>query len=248
MLFEPSDGTQLILFEKILFEKFYKFCSKGLIFLCGVRCDQSLDDYRSAPRLFHRKIRQLDRAEEGNVSFVLDIPYPQHFFYSLNRLNLSLPFLTNVTVPEDPPTPDFDIDDVINRPEYRNPPTTERIESPVDQKLRLVKRNVATNRVRLSTYQPVVIRRKLNSTDSDRINSTSSTRSIAYKERLTKQRLAQLRNATAKIQKFSVPTLKVEDSGRNNISDTVQGDNSQQVRQINNIRPTNFDIEHFTTK
>lgn len=58
----------------------------------------------------------------GNSSFLLDLPYPSHFIYSLQLLNLSLPFLgEGVTVPEDPPIPQIDIQDVLNNTQYFQP-------------------------------------------------------------------------------------------------------------------------------
>lgn len=55
-----------------------------------------------------------------NNSFLLDLPYPSHFIHSLQLLNVSLPFLDQSTLvlPEDPPTPQFDIKQVLNNQQF----------------------------------------------------------------------------------------------------------------------------------
>lgn len=59
-----------------------------------------------------------------NTSFLLELPYPSHFLVSLQMLNLSLPFLeTGVAVPEDPPTPEFDLSKVIKNQQFQQRPT-----------------------------------------------------------------------------------------------------------------------------
>lgn len=61
---------------------------------------------------------------EPNTSFLLELPYPSHFLVSLQMLNLSLPFIeTGITVPEDPPTPKFDLSQVIKNEQFQRRPT-----------------------------------------------------------------------------------------------------------------------------
>ena len=55
-----------------------------------------------------------------NTSFLLDLPYPSHFLVSLQMLNLSLPFIeSGIPIPEDPPTPKFDLDQVIKNKQFQ---------------------------------------------------------------------------------------------------------------------------------
>ena len=57
-----------------------------------------------------------------NTSFLLDLPYPSHFLVSLQMLNLSLPFIeTGIAVPEDPPTPEFDLNKLLKNRQYQPP-------------------------------------------------------------------------------------------------------------------------------
>ena len=57
-----------------------------------------------------------------NTSFLLDLPYPSHFLVSLQMLNLSLPFIeSGIPIPEDPPTPKFDLDQVIKNKQFQTP-------------------------------------------------------------------------------------------------------------------------------
>ena len=98
-----------------------------------------LEEYRLAAKKYHRKIRASNKEEvviglapsddvENNTtaggnsssSILLDLPYPSHFLYSLQLLNLSLPFLEEsaVVLPEDPPTPQFELSQVINNGQF----------------------------------------------------------------------------------------------------------------------------------
>ena len=115
----------------------------------GLVIDHDLDEYRLAPKRYHRKIRAIDAEDDEehfhqptepphyvppsvedpvipvapNTSFLLDLPYPSHFLVSLQMLNLSLPFIdTGIRVPEDPPTPEFDLNQVIKNRQYQNKP------------------------------------------------------------------------------------------------------------------------------
>jgi hypothetical protein len=118
--------------------------------------DHDLNEYRLAPKRYHRKIRSSKEGIElpfageqqpfvqqpdehstlhpgttadepvnsvaPNTSFLLELPYPSHFLVSLQMLNLSLPFIeTGIAVPEDPPTPEFDLNQVLKNRQYQSP-------------------------------------------------------------------------------------------------------------------------------
>lgn len=118
----------------------------------GLMNAHDLNEYRLAPKRYHRKIRSQTASsflssEESlvqqpnpsfvdtpdfislgqpiipttpNTSFLLDLPFPSHFLESLRMLNLSLPFIdTSIAVPGDPPTPEFDVNDVIKNGLYK---------------------------------------------------------------------------------------------------------------------------------
>jgi len=55
------------------------------------------------------------------AAFLLDLPYPSHFLLSLQLLNVSLPFLDETvasSIPEDPPTPQFELGQVIQNNQF----------------------------------------------------------------------------------------------------------------------------------
>ena len=67
-------------------------------------------------------------SSENNTSFLLDLPYPSHFLFSLQLLNLSLPFLgDDISIPDDPPTPEFKLSEVINNQQFLRPEGNEKI-------------------------------------------------------------------------------------------------------------------------
>ena len=67
--------------------------------------------------------------DSSNSSFIFDLPFPSHFLESLHLLNVSLPFLADVVVPEDPPTPEFNIEQVLSKPEFQKPPSEFRFDT-----------------------------------------------------------------------------------------------------------------------
>ncbi|KAI9563830.1 hypothetical protein GHT06_011305 [Daphnia sinensis] len=110
-----------------------------------------------------------------NTSFLLELPYPSHFLVSLQMLNLSLPFLeTGVAVPEDPPTPEFDLSKVIKNPQFQQRPTEnqENVSPPssVAQEDVGGSRRRAINRIR--HRMPV---RRLPKRSADAASTTSTT-------------------------------------------------------------------------
>ncbi|XP_057378602.1 uncharacterized protein LOC130700640 isoform X2 [Daphnia carinata] len=109
-----------------------------------------------------------------NTSFLLELPYPSHFLVSLQMLNLSLPFLdAGVAVPEDPPTPEFDLSKVIKNQQFQQRPTENQENvspSSVAQEDRGGSRRRAINRIR--HRMPV---RRLPKRSADVASTTSNT-------------------------------------------------------------------------
>lgn len=127
---------------------FFEALALGLV--AGELSHHDLEEYRTAAKKYHRKIRSskkeelilpaVDAEDEANAkngteiedlagknnatSFLLDLPYPSHFLYSLQLLNLSLPFLEQGPIPflpEDPPTPQFELSQVLNNSQFVRP-------------------------------------------------------------------------------------------------------------------------------
>lgn len=201
-----------------------------------------------------------------------------------------------MVVPEDPPTPEFDIEQVLNKPEFQKPPSEFRFDTtpfaassvdgpkgelelpletpplqakldhgpssptPVESSTQTtgtqtkrpkakrrgtkrprVKRSssveVLADKSRLSIYRPEILRRKANASKLEAAelkaiqfrrhrlrNKTNLVSAVNTKDRLTKLRLAHLRNAT----KNSLPP-QVDGEKPGETQDPVQGETSQQV-------------------